>query len=186
MASHVRNGILMTAPQWLHWQGLSQSACCGAVGVMPELLGGLHITVTHNAGSLQGTGQCLLALTLPADPYPTDPFLVFLSSLLLPPASPFLTLLTAPSCPASRERALYFTMPMAGPCLTPTGHQHIATAPVLKQSWAFVNFVNKPCVAFVNFTFHRIFWIGREPQASSSPSLRSGLYRDQTQQPWCY
>lgn len=62
-----------------------------------------------SAGSLQGTGQGLLALTLLPEPYPTDPFLVFLSSLLLPPASPLLTLLPTPSWPAFRERAVYFT-----------------------------------------------------------------------------
>lgn len=113
MASYVSirwkgNGILMAAPQWFHCQSLSLSACSGAVGVMPELLGRMHISVTHNAGSSQGTGQGLLALTLPPQLYSTDLFLVFLSSLLLSPASPLLTLLTTPSCPASRKSSLFY------------------------------------------------------------------------------
>lgn len=152
------NGILMTAPPLLHWQDLSLSACSAAVGVVPELLGGMHISVTHNAGSLQMSHRvqdkaCWLSL-----------FLLNLTPLTLCWFSflPCCCLLHLPCwrswpllpVPASSKRAVYFyCQPIAGPWLTPRGHQHIATAPVLKQSCLCVAFVNFVC-GWLSVTLH--------------------------------
>lgn len=62
------------------------------------------------ADESQGTGQGLLALTLPPEPYSSDLLLVFLSSLLLSPASPLLTLLTTPSCPCLQGKSSLFLL----------------------------------------------------------------------------
>lgn len=75
------------------------------------------------ADESEGTGQGLLSLTLPPEPYSSDPLLVFLSSLLLSPASPLLTLLTTLSCPCLQGKSSLFLLCLiAGPWLTPTGH----------------------------------------------------------------